>query len=82
MSQPIPLLQLPSHEPTTTDQAAALVEDYALQSSVEALTALPQSRESDPETVEALREQACALTEQCRLVEEELARFLAAAPRR
>ena len=83
MSQPIPLLQLPTPEAETASstingQAADLVDDYALQTSVEALAALPQlDRSPTPETLTALREQADALTEQCRLVEDELARFLA-----
>jgi hypothetical protein len=78
MSSPTPLLKFPVHEPTTLDQAADLVEDFALQTSIDALAALPRAgqEEDSRAVIAAAREQALALTEQSRLVEEELARFL------
>ena len=78
MSSQTPLLKISVDEPTKLDEAAELVEDFALEASLEALASLPRISEAEDAraVVAAAREQAMALTEQSRLVEEELAGYL------
>ena len=80
------LLKFPVQEPTTLDQAADMVDDFALETGLDALTKLTEIKpleigsEQGLDRLQAVREQARALTEQCQAVEEELARFLARVP--
>lgn len=70
---------LPTLEASPLDQAADLVDEFALQRSLEALSQLtavrPQAK--SPRSLDEVAAMAESLADQCRLVDEEIARYLA-----